>query len=114
MSITYTVVNMRFVRPSPKVAEKNPERFGTVYGTFYDAEGMKLSITSKNVDREDALSDEFAISVESGTLTLPEGKRGRKAAHGLSDSDILSVLTALRNPEPEAEPEAKPEAKPTK
>ena len=108
MAITYFVTNMRFVRPSAKVAEKNPERFGTVYGTFHDAEGQKLSITSKNIDREDALSDDFAISVADGTLTMPEGKRGRKAVASLTDSDIEAQLAALRNPEPEAEPEAEP------
>ena len=110
MAITYTVTSMRFVRPSAKVSERNPERFGTVYGTFFDAEGNKLSITSKASDNDDATNPEFAISVANGLLTMPEGKRGRRATAGLNDEDILSALDALRNPEPEADVEPEAEA----
>lgn len=109
MSIVYTIANMRFVRPSRKVAEKNPDRWGTVYGTFYDAEGNKLSIGSKNIDREDALHPEFDISVAGGLLVMPEGKRGRRAVASLTDEDIAAQLEALRNPNPEPTVEPNPE-----
>jgi len=112
-TVSYIITNMRLVAPSKKVAEKNPERFATVHGTFHDAESNKLSITSKNIDREDALSDDFAVSVENGTLTMPEGRRGRKAAESLTDSAIADALELLRNPEPEVEAEAEPTPEPT-
>jgi hypothetical protein len=45
---------------------------------------------------EMAKHPEFSISLENGTLTLPEGKRGRKASAGLAQSDVETLLKALR------------------
>jgi hypothetical protein len=104
-SVTYHVKGMRVVKPQGKTAERNPERLFTVYGQFYatveDAKGNlvptdKLSIVSKNIDYEDAESAAFSLDVASGTLTMPEGRRGRTAAQGLSQDDILAELAALR------------------
>jgi len=110
--VTYLVERMRVTRPTGKTAERNPERLYTVSGVFYstetDADGKvvrkdKLSIPSKNIDKSDALADGFALDLSAGTLTLPEGKRGRTAAQGLDADSIAAELEALRNPEPEPE-----------
>lgn len=117
--VTYSIDKMRVTRPKGKTAERNPERVFTVSGVFYstveDDKGKtvrkdKLSFASKNVDVEDTANPGFAIDTDKGLLTLPEGKRGRTAAEGMAQGDILAVLDALRNPEPEAEAEAEAEA----
>lgn len=100
-SISYLVTDMRVTFPEGKVAEKNPERFATVHGSaFYAVDekgkrGEKLSIVSKNIENEDATDPTFSLSLETGTLTLPEGRRGRKAAEGVSQDAIAERLAAL-------------------
>jgi len=100
-TISYQVVDMRVIFPEGKVAEKNPDRFATVHGSaFYAVDekgkrGEKLSITSKVIDNEDTQAEGFALSLENGTLTLPEGRRGRKAADGVSQDEINARLAAL-------------------
>lgn len=102
---TYIVDKMRVTRPSGKTAERNPDRVYTVHGTFWstdtDPKGKlirkdKLSIVSKNVDYADVMAEGFAVNLSAGTLTLPEGKRGRTASASLSESDILAELAAIR------------------
>ncbi len=104
--VTYIVKAMRVVKPTGKVAEKHPERVYTVYGTFYRAitddkgkliPGDKMSIVSKNLDKSDILADGFDLNLKAGTVTLPEGKRGRKASAGLTADDIANDLAALRS-----------------
>lgn len=95
-SVTYHVANMRFVVPSDKVAEKNPDRFGTVYGEFSNADGEAMSITSKVITNDLATNPLTAIDVKRGILTLPEGRRGRTASKGLSQDDLSARLAALR------------------
>lgn len=111
--VTYLVTNMRVTKPKGKTAERNPERVFTVTGTFYSTEldpkgnivpKDKLSIPSKNVDREDIVEG-WALDPVNGILTLPEGKRGRRASEGLTAEEIAAELAALAA-EPEAEPEA--------
>lgn len=92
----YSIENLRVIRPSAKVAEAHPERVLTVKGTFYDEDGAKLSITSKDITIEMVQSDDFDLNVAEGTLTLPEGKRGRKASAGLSAEDVETLLDTLR------------------
>jgi hypothetical protein len=93
---TYTVTGMRVIRPSEKVALKNPDRWITVKGIFHGEDGAKLSITSINVAKADATALEFAIDMKAGTLTLPAGERGRKPAPALEAATILEELKALR------------------
>ena len=60
---TYRIKAMRVVRPSAKIQEAHPERVFTVKGEFYDEEGNKLSITSKDITVSYAKSDEFNIDI---------------------------------------------------
>ena len=99
--INYRITNMRAVFPEGKVAEKNPDRFVTVYGEFHPVgangkPGDALSITSKAIDVETASNPLFAIDVDAGTLTLPEGRRGRTASESVSQDTLAERLAALR------------------
>lgn len=94
---TYTILNMRAVKPSGKVAENNPDRFLTVYGVFHDEDGNKLSVTSKTVSIDEATNPDFDIDLVAGTLTIPSGERGRKAFVSLTQDDIAAELLSLRN-----------------
>lgn len=126
--VTYFVDKMRVTRPTGKTRERNPERVYTVNGIFYstttDENGNlvikdKLSIPSKNIDIEDVRSPGFALDVNAGLVTLPEGKRGRTASVGLSEDEIFAELAMLRGEdiEPEtadAEPTDEPETETVK
>lgn len=100
--IRYFVENMRVNPPSEKVAEKNPDRAFTVNGTaFYTVDekgkaGAKMSIASKVIDKDTAKSPEFRIDLETGSLVLPEGRRGRTANAGISQSELDSLLESLK------------------
>ena len=100
-TVTYSIDNMRAIVPTGKVAQDNPERFLTVHGSaFYPVDekgkrGEKLSITSKAIDKAEAQSEGFAIDLEKGTLTLPQGRRGRSATEGLSVADLTAYLATL-------------------
>lgn len=93
---------MRFVPTTGKVAQKNPDRLGTVYGEFHsvDAKGNPskdaLSITQKVIDRDTAANPLTVIDVENGLLTLPSGERGRKAVAGIDQDAIASLLAEAR------------------
>lgn len=87
---------MRVVPPTPKMREKHPDRFATIFGTFFNDQGQALSITSKVVTFEEAMHPDTVIDLEKGTLTLPDGQRGRKAFEGLTQDEILADLAALR------------------
>lgn len=88
---------MRVVATSGKVAERHPDRLATIYGQFFTADGKnKLSITSKNFTREDALNSSTVIDLEKGILTLPAGERGRKPSVSVSQSEVNSLLTSIR------------------
>lgn len=94
---TYTIKKMRVVRVSGKIAEKHPERIFTVYGEFYKAgDSNPLSITSKNVDKEDINSPDFSIDLKAATLTISEGQKGRRAVESISQNDIEAELKAIR------------------
>lgn len=93
---TYNITNMRAVFPSGKVAEKNPDRFLTVYGTFHNESGNELSITSKAVSFDDAKHPEFQIDLDNGTLTIHSGEKGRKKVASISQDDINAQLNKLR------------------
>lgn len=93
---TYTVEKMRVIRPSVKVAEKNPDRFATVYGIFYNPEGDKLSILQKEILISDALDSSTVIDIENGILVLPSGQRGRRPVESISQDDLLAELAKLR------------------
>ncbi len=97
MSTTYTVENMRVVIPKGKTAERNPDRFATVYGDFYDAKGNPLSVTQKVITNDLAQNDETVIDIENGLLTLPSGERGRKPSASITQDDVNSLLDSLRN-----------------
>ena len=88
---------MRVVRPSSKIQEAHPERVFTVKGEFYDEDNNKLSITSKDITKDYAKSDEFAIDVTKGTLTLPLGIRGRRPVASLNQKDIEAALAELHS-----------------
>lgn len=99
--LSYTVENMRFVRPSKVVADRNPDRFGTVKGTaFRDPDGNVLSIKSKEITLDMARDPNTVIDLVNGTLTIPSGERGRKRAESISQDDLLAELEAIRNSEP--------------
>jgi hypothetical protein len=98
----YTVKRMRAIFPKGKVAERNPDRFVTIYGQFHNEKGEKLSIGSKAIDKATALSPDFALDVANGTLTLPDGQRGRQASVGVSQTDVEAALAALRKPSTES------------
>lgn len=93
---TYFIQAMRVVFPSEKTAEKNPDRFATVYGKFFDGENHPLSIGSKVITNEQASHKDFSINVEKGILTLESGKRGRPVSESVSQDDINARLTAIR------------------
>lgn len=118
---TYVVNKMRAYKPTGKVAQDNPDRLYTVSGVFFATEvaedgsltvGEALTFPSKNITREDALTEGFVLDIANGILTLPTGERGRKAMASLSAEDIDAELNALRNPTPVA-PEV-PAEKPAK
>lgn len=94
---TYKITGIRVVTPSAKMLDKHPERFATIFGVFHNEKNVPLTITSKVITREDALSSEFSIDIAKGILTLPEGQRGRKESPSLSQDDINKQLDALRN-----------------
>ena len=101
-TISYAVTNMRVTFPEGKVAEKNPERFATVHGEFHQIVNGKpqkdaLSIVSKSIDNETAANPLTVIDLPNGTLTLPEGRRGRQAAESVSQDALAERLAALRN-----------------
>jgi hypothetical protein len=87
---------MRVTFPSGKVAAKHPERFATIHGTFADVKGNKLSITSKNVTKEEAKNPATVIDPSKGVLTLPAGERGRKPVEGQTSEAVSAALAALR------------------
>lgn len=93
----YTVADMRFVPNSAKGLEKNPEKMGTVHGTFTDENGNILSVKAKPVSWADAKNPETLIDVVNGVLILPSGERGRKPSVGVGQSDIDSLLESARN-----------------
>jgi hypothetical protein len=93
---TYNIAKMRVVRPSAKMAAKHPDRFATVFGIFANEQGQRLSITSKVITIDEAMDSETVIDIVNGYLTLPDGKRGRTAAEGLSQDDIEAELNSLR------------------
>lgn len=101
-STTYHVDEIRFVPTTGKVKAKNPDRIGTVYGTFRHVDekgqpkGDALTITQKVIDRDTAANPVFAIDLESRTLTLPSGERGRKAVAGIEQDAIDAMLAAAR------------------
>jgi hypothetical protein len=104
MSITYSIAGMRVIHPSAKVALKNPERWVTVKGTlFLNKNGEKMSVTSRNITRDEARHPDFALDVQAGTLTLPESGAGRKPAAPIAASDLMAELAALRGEAPAVE-----------
>lgn len=93
--VTYTVAGMRVIFPSEKMTEKHPDRFATIHGEFYNEKGDKLSIKQKEVTNEDILNG-ASIDAENGLLTLPVGKRGRKASVGATQTEIEKRIANLR------------------
>ncbi len=115
-STTYHVENPRFVPTTGKIAEKNPERIGTVYGTFFHVDekgqptGEALTITQKVLDRETMLNPVFDIDLDNGVLTLPSGERGRKASVGIDQDAVMDLLANIRG-ESTSVSESAPESK---
>lgn len=106
----YAVENMRLTFPQGKVAEKNPDRFGTVHGEFYAIENGKrskepLSYSSKEITKAIAANPLTVIDIANGRLTLPAGERGRKAVAGADQETVDAMLAALR-PAPVADADA--------
>jgi hypothetical protein len=95
-TVTYKVANMRVTFPTGKVAAKNPERFATIHGTFSDAKGVRLSITSKNVTKAEAKNPATIIDPAKGLITLPAGERGRKPVVGADNTAVQTALANLR------------------
>jgi hypothetical protein len=95
-TVTYKVAGMRVTFPTGKVAAKNPERFATIHGTFSDAKGVKLSIVSKNITKDEAKNPATVIDPVKGLVTLPAGERGRKPVKGAASEDVQKALAALR------------------
>lgn len=93
---TYKVTGMRVTFPTGKIAQKHPERFATIHGTFADVKGNKLSITSKNVTVEEAKNSATVIDPAKGLLILPAGERGRKPVAGQTAESVAEALAALR------------------
>lgn len=95
-TVTYKVTSMRVTFPQGKVAEKNPDRFATIHGTFHDTKGNKLSIVSKNVTLEEAKNAATVIDPAKGILTLPAGERGRKPVAGATVDAVAAALNKVR------------------
>lgn len=95
MPTTYRVDNLRVTFPTGKIADKHPDRFATIHGTFYVGKN-KLSIVSKNITVDEAKSDEFNIDMDKGILTLPSGQRGRRKAEGVSNDELQAALKNIR------------------
>lgn len=95
-TVTYKVTNPRVTFPTGKVAAKNPDRFATIHGTFYDAKGNRLSITSKNVTIDEAKNPATVIDPIKGVITLPAGERGRKPVAGATTEAIAEALSKVR------------------
>ncbi len=99
--IRYQIEGMRVNPPGDKTAERNPDLVFTVSGTAFhtlDDKGKvkeSLSITSKPVTREQATNPDFGIDLTAGTLTLPEGRRGRQASAGIDQSAVDALLASL-------------------
>lgn len=123
--LRYQIDNLRVIRPTGKVAEKNPDRAMTLRGKFHevkpDAKGNlvvsteTLTFGQKDIDWSVAGHPDFVLDRNSGMLTLPAGERGRKATEGLSGDDIDALLAEAReraNAEEDAEEESD-EATPT-
>jgi len=96
--ISYAIRNMRVVPISEKLREKYPERLATVHGEFHavDAKGKvnpeAMSFGSKVIEVSDRNDPGFAIDPDAGTLTVPAGERGRKAAVGLTTDEVTALL----------------------
>lgn len=95
-TVTYKVANMRVTFPTGKVAEKNPDRFATIHGTFSDVKGNRLSIVSKNITIDEAKNPATVIDPAKGALTLPAGERGRKPVAGATNEAVNEALSKLR------------------
>lgn len=97
---TYKVAKARIIFPEGKVAERNPDRFCTVLGEFADAKGNALTIAQKVVTIDTAQHPDFRLvgpdAKGNVTLTLPSGKRGRKAKAGADAQTVAERLAALR------------------
>lgn len=97
---TYTVRNARVLFPSPKVAEKNPDRWGTVTGDFEDAKGQPLTIKSKNITLDMVNSEAFSLDIDDEnaivTFTIESGQRGRKPSKGATSAEVKKALAAAR------------------
>lgn len=88
---------MRAIKPSPKMAEKHPDRFLTVFGEFFTDKGAQMTITQKEVTKAEAIHPDTVIDIINGILTLPDSQRGRKAFESVSQEDIDAELAALRD-----------------
>lgn len=93
MAITYRVKGMRVILPNNR---KNTEVALTVKGDFYSETGEKMSLKSKDITHSQAASDDFAIDIAKGTVTLPAGKRGRTSVASVSQNDLNNYLASLK------------------
>ncbi len=123
--ITYVIDKMRVNRVNPK--SKNPKGFALlVKGVFHSTtrddkgnlvKGDALTFGQKGLTREIVNSPEFSMSIENGTLTIPNGREGRPTVAGLTGEELDTFLADLRdngtdegegegeNPEPATDPE---------
>lgn len=95
--VTYRISEMRVVRVSGKVSQNNPDRIFTVYGKFFKGNDKNaLSITSKNIMKEDISDPDFKLDPINGILVLNEKDKGRKKSISLSVDEIEETLKAIR------------------
>lgn len=94
MATTYKVEGMRVLLPNPNRKAKDVAL--TVKGIFYDANGEKLSIRSKDILTTQTANPEFALNLAKGILTIPAGKRGKPQSKGATQAEIDSFLKSLK------------------
>ena len=97
--ISYSIKNMRVVPIAERLRAKYPDRLATVHGEFHsvDAKGKvnpdPLSFSSKVITTDERNAEGFSISLPDGTLTVPAGERGRKAAPGMSADEVAALFS---------------------
>lgn len=93
---TYKVENAKALLPSAKVAAKNTDLVFTIVGTDWTKDGESFSMERKQVTKDMVKAPEFSWKLDKatgvGTLTLAEGKRGRRPSQGASEDEVEDAI----------------------
>lgn len=95
---TYQIEGMKILLPSPKVRAKNSDLVMTIVGTVWSKDGEQIGMERKQITRDMVRGDGFGYTFDkttgTGTLTLADGKRGRRPSAGASEDDVQAAIDA--------------------